>query len=214
MIVQYVNNLKNLEYKQTDIIFCHLTDEKIDADSIFENSLISYLLNLSTQLNCLIFAYFTLSYSNNLNQPQNNAFNLINSTQHSTAFNKSPLENKIITHLTQTLKLPINDPNNQNSLPSTNGAVAIISNGTLIDIYEENDINTRFNLSTYKTRLGKISILINNDIYNQNIFYALNSLNVDLVIIFIPSAPPFDVFSQIQNLPLIFATSNNLFVYN
>ena len=210
MLIQYVNNLKDIEYKQSDIIFCYLKDIKEQAETIFDSNLVSYLTNLSANLNCLIFSYFTLCYNNteqnkNLNEMSSKTF-YENNTIHILQPTLNPKQNaqESQSQTDETILQLIKKQKAQQTIQSaTNGAVAIISNGTLIDIYEEGDIETKFNLSTYQTRLGKVAILINNDIFSPNIFYALKSLPIDLAITFTNAPLIPDIFAQSQSLPLI-----------
>ncbi len=217
MLIQYVNNLKDIEYKQSDIIFCYLKDTKEQAETIFDSNLISYLTSLSTNLNCLIFSYFTLCYNNtepnkNLNEMntktfyENNAIHILQPT-----LNPKQNTQESQSQTDETMVPLIKKQKVQQTIQSTtNGAVAIISNGTLTDIYEEGDIEKKFNLSTYQTRLGKVAILINNDIYSPNIFYALKSLTIDLAITFTNAPLTPDIFAQSQSLPLISITPKSI----
>ena len=217
MLIQYVNNLKDIEYKQSDIIFCYLKDTKEQAETIFDSNLVSYLTSLSTNLNCLIFSYFTLCYNNkepnkNLNEMnaktsyENNTIRILQPTLNA----KQNTQERQSQIAETTIQLIMKQKAKQAIQSATNGAVAIISNGTLIDIYEEGDIETKFNLSTYQTRLGKVAILINNDIYSPNIFYALKSLPVDLAITFTNTPLSPDIFAQSQSLPLISITPKSI----
>lgn len=90
-------------------------------------------------------------------------------------------------------------------------AVVVISDGEIIDVYEENDIETKFNLSTYSTRIGKTALLINYDIYSKNIFYALDAVGVDLVIAFLKDDLIGDFKSRASNLPYIIVTETQMF---
>lgn len=148
MNIQYIKRIDEIEYKQSDIIFCYLGDVKQDAEGVFGSSLTAYLSNLSTELNSLIFAYFTL-----------------------TSGREAP-----------------------------RGAVGIFVGGSLLDIYVENDIEQKFNLSTYHTRLGKVGILINCDIFSSNIFYALALSGVDLILAFVPELLKAEVHKQAHAL--------------
>lgn len=217
MLIQYVNNLKDIEYMQSDIIFCYLKDIKEQAETIFDSNLVSYLTNLSANLNCLIFSYFTLCYNNiepnkNLNEMNVKTY-YENNTIHILQPTLNPKQNtqESQSQTDETMVPLIKKQKVQQTIQSTtNGAVAIISNGTLIDIYEEGDIETKFNLSTYQTRLGKVAILINNDIYSPNIFYALKSLPIDLAITFTNTPLTPDIFTQSQSLPLISITPKSI----
>ncbi|MGN1227510.1 MAG: hypothetical protein ACI4TX_02605 [Christensenellales bacterium] len=134
MNIQYIKSLSEIEYKQTDIIFCYLTDKLEMNENILSSNLINYLISVSQSMSCLIFASF-LQLQNEKEQR----------------------------------------------------AVAIISSGELIDIYEENDIEKKFNLSIYDTRLGKVGILINSDIFNSNITYTFEAIGIDILLIFLDS---------------------------
>ena len=218
MLIQYVNNLKDIEYKQSDIIFCYLKDIKEQAETIFDSNLISYLTNLSANLNCLIFSYFTLCYNStepnkNLNEMNTKTFyenNTIHILQPTLNPKQNTQENQSQTDETMAPLIKKKQKVQQTIQSATNGAVAIISNGTLIDIYEEGDIEIKFNLSTYQTRLGKVAILINNDIYSPNIFYALKSLPIDLAITFTNTPLSPDIFAQSPPIPLTSTTPKSI----
>ena len=217
MQIQYVNNLKDIEYKQSDIIFCYLKNTEEQAETIFDSNLVSYLTDLSANLNCLIFSYFTLCHNNaepnkNLNERNIKAF-YENTAIHILQPTLNPKQNaqERQSQIDETtVQLIMKQKAQQTIQSATNGAVAIISNGSLIDIYEEGDIETKFNLSTYQTRLGKVAILINKDIYSPNIFYALKSLPIDLAITFTNTSLTPDIFAQSQSLPLISITPKSI----
>lgn len=90
-------------------------------------------------------------------------------------------------------------------------SVAIISNGTLIDIYEEKDIETKFNLISYDTRIGKVAILVESDIYNKNIIYAYEAKNTDLLLVFLNEYNKIDFYSLNCNLPYILIANEEIF---
>lgn len=208
MVIQYVNSLKNIEYKPSDVIFCHLKDTAEKAENIFNSNLILCLTNISANLNCLIFAYFNLiSFNQSPQQPftPQKVFQTKITTQGTNTQNL-----KTINTATQPQTTINKNTLKPNFAQNTNSAVAIISNGNLIDIYEENDIEVKFNLSTYQTRLGKVAILIDSDIYSPNIFYALKAISIDLAIAFTQTPIPPEIFAQSNPLPLISITPNSI----
>ena len=65
-----------------------------------------------------------------------------------------------------------------------NGVVFIISDGELLDIYEEGEIYSTLNLKCYNTRLGKVAILVNSDLLDDTLAFALEAFKIDLTIVF------------------------------
>ena len=64
------------------------------------------------------------------------------------------------------------------------GIVFIISDGELLDIYEESEIYSTLNLKCYNTRLGKVAILVNSDLLDDTVAFALEAFKIDLTIVF------------------------------
>jgi len=96
----------------------------------------------------------------------------------------------------------------------TNGGVAIISDGNLIDITEQGDIKNKVNISPYNTRIGNVQILIDDDIFDKSLLFALEKSNINIMLVFCRADLSNDIKTITTNLPYIAICDNKIFTSN
>ena len=95
-------------------------------------------------------------------------------------------------------------------LPVKMGAF-VLNNGSLLGLVEEGKIIANNLIDVFETNVGRLGILIYEDVYEHNIFYYLETLDVDLVIVFCGEEDVDFISQHCTNLPCVFVVGNKIF---
>ena len=97
-------------------------------------------------------------------------------------------------------------------LPSKLGAF-VLDNGVLLGLAEQGKILENNLIDVFETSKGRLGILIFEDVYSDNIFYYLESLGVDLVIVFCETEDMQTISNQKLNIPCAFLVKDKILFY-
>lgn len=94
-------------------------------------------------------------------------------------------------------------------LPIKIGAF-ILDDGALLGFVEQGRILETKLIDVFETSIGRLGILIYEDVYEHNIFYYLASLDVDLIIIFCSEEDIEQVSNKCDSLPCVFLVNDKI----